>query len=91
MDIQRQFEIARKVKKVIESCNTQIQLEGARTYLNLFFQRYTKPSGKFLGKQTIEAEQTTVELYNDLHSLWSEKNNKFTYATSFDYDYFSIY
>ena len=37
MELKEQFFVARRVKRVIESCDTIEQLEGARNYLNLFW------------------------------------------------------
>ena len=77
MELKEQFFVARRVKRVIESCDNIEQLEGARNYLNLFFKTFSKPSGTLLGALTMEADQSTVKLYNNLWDIWKEKRQTF--------------
>lgn len=78
MELKEQFFIAKRVKKVIESCDTVEQLEGARNYLNLFFKSFSVPSGNLFNSEVVEADQSTVKLYNNLWDIWKEKRNKFS-------------
>lgn len=74
MNLHTQLEIAKKVKKVIESCESKEQLDVARNYLNLFFKKYTIPAkGKYRLK-VVEADHSTVKLYNNLFKLWEDKS-----------------
>lgn len=73
MELKEQFFVARRVKRVIESCDTIEQLEGARNYLELFFKAFSKPTGTFLDSFTVQADQSTVKLYNNLWVIWKEK------------------
>ena len=78
MELKEQFFVARKAKKVIESCTTVKQLEGAKKYVDLFFNMFTTPAYSpfsFIG--TVNADQSTVKLYNNLMQIWVEKNNEF--------------
>ena len=77
MELHEQFYVARKAKKVIESCTTTDQLKVARKYVELFFKTFSTPSHSFFGfTDTFEADQSTVKLYNNLMQIWIEKNNK---------------
>lgn len=77
MELKEQFFVARRVKRVIESCDTIEQLEGARNYLELFFKAFSKPTGTFLDSFTVQADQSTVKLYNNLWIIWKEKRQTF--------------
>jgi hypothetical protein len=77
MELHQQFYVARKAKKVIESCTSTEQLEGARKYINLFFSTFTTPAySPFSFTGTVKADQSTVKLYNNLMQIWIEKNNE---------------
>jgi len=73
MELKEQFYIAKRVKKVIESCTNYEQMNNARNYLNLFFQRFSTPSKLSKGVTTFEADQSTVKLYNNLFNIWEKK------------------
>lgn len=77
MELKEQFYVAKRVKKVIESCNTVDQLEGARNYLNLFFRKFSTPSVNSYGMEVVEADHSTIKLYNNLWTIWEEKMNLF--------------
>ena len=77
MELHEQFYIARKAKKVIESCTTVDQLNVAKKYVDLFFKTFSTPAySPFSFTGTVEADQSTVKLYNNLMQIWIEKNNK---------------
>lgn len=78
MKLADQFYIAKKVKRVIESCTTIEQLEAAKKYLDLFFNMFTSPDTSiFSFNGTVKADQSTVKLYNNLMQIWVKKNNDF--------------
>jgi len=78
MELHEQFYVARKAKKIIESCTTVDQLKVARKYVDLFFKTFSTPTYKLFGfTETYEADQSTVKLYNNLMQIWIKKNNEF--------------
>lgn len=77
MELKEQFYVAKKAKRVIESCTSIEQLKGAKTYLNLFFSTFTEPTNSsFLFVNTVKADQSTIKLYNNLMEIWVKKNNE---------------
>lgn len=73
MELHNQLEVAKKVKKVIESCENMDQLNSAREYLNLFFKQFSSPLISKTFDGIVEADQSTVKLYNNLFSIWEKK------------------
>jgi hypothetical protein len=77
MELKDQFYVAKKAKKVIESCNSIDQLNSAKNYVNLFFNSFTTPDTSiFSFNGTVKADQSTVKLYNNLMEIWVKKNNE---------------
>lgn len=74
MELKEQFFIAKRVKKVIESCDTVEQLDAAKNYLNLFFRLFSEPYKKDL----MYADMSTIKLYNNLLDIWEERRNQFS-------------
>ena len=73
MDLHEQLHAAIKVKRVIDSCKDLEQLNAARQYLNLFFQRFSDPANLTSSFKTVKADQSTVKLYNNLFNIWEQK------------------
>jgi hypothetical protein len=73
MDLHEQLHAAIKVKRVIDSCKTLDQLNNARQFLNLFFQRFSQPGNLRSSFRTVKADQSTVKLYNNLFNIWEQK------------------
>ncbi len=73
MDLHEQLHAAIKVKRVIDSCKDLEQLNAARQYLNLFFQRYSQPAITRSSFRTVKADQSTIKLYNNLFNIWEQK------------------
>lgn len=73
MELHDQLEVAKKVKRVIESCENMDQLNSAREYLNLFFKQFSTPLTSKTITNIVEADQSTVKLYNNLFSIWEKK------------------
>jgi hypothetical protein len=73
MDLHEQLHAAIKVKRVIDSCKDLEQLNAARQYLNLFFQRFSYPANFRSSFRTVKADQSTVKLYNNLFNIWEQK------------------
>lgn len=69
---------AKKAKKVIQSCIDEVQLEGARNYVNLFFERNAIPYKDTKLGTVYEADASTVKLYNNLVTLLEKKEKKFS-------------
>lgn len=78
MELKEQFFIAKRVKKVIESCDTIEQLEVAKNYLNLFFRLFSEPYKMDSRFETVTADQSTIKLYNNLLDVWEDKRSKFS-------------
>lgn len=78
MNLHTQLEVAKKVKKVIQSCESKEQLDAARGYLNLFFKHYTLPVESQYSLKVVEADQSTVKLYNNLYKIWEDKSKEFS-------------
>lgn len=73
MELHNQLEVAKKVKRVIESCENLDQLNSAREYMNLFFKQFSSPLTPKTFTNIVEADQSTVKLYNNLFSVWENK------------------
>ena len=73
MDLHQQLHVAIKVKRVIDSCETLDQLNAARQYLNLFFQKFSEPYNFKSSFRTVKADQSTIKLYNNLFNIWEKK------------------
>jgi len=73
MNLHEQFHVAIKVKRVIESSETLEQLNAARQYLNLFFERFSQPTYLRSSFRTVKADPSTIKLYNNLFSIWEKK------------------
>jgi len=73
MELHNQLEVAKKVKKVIESSENLEQLNAARQYLNLFFERFSQPANLRSSFRTVKADPSTIKLYNNLFSIWEKK------------------
>ncbi len=73
MDLHQQLHVAIKVKRVIDSCETLDQLNAARQYLNLFFQKFSEPYNLKSSFRTVKADQSTIKLYNNLFNIWEKK------------------
>ena len=73
MELHSQLEVAKKVKKVIESSENLEQLNAARQYLNLFFERFSQPTDLRSSFRTVKADPSTIKLYNNLFNIWEKK------------------
>lgn len=73
MNLHEQLHVAIKVKRVIESCETLEQLNAARQYLNLFFERFSQPTYLRSSFRTVKADPSTIKLYNNLFNIWENK------------------
>lgn len=73
MDLHQQLHAAIKVKRVIDSCETLDQLNAARQYLNLFFEKFSQPAKTKSSFRTVKADQSTIKLYNNLFNIWEKK------------------
>ena len=73
MDLHQQLHVAIKVKRVIDSCETLDQLNAARQYLNLFFQKFSEPYNLKASFRTVKADQSTIKLYNNLFNIWEKR------------------
>ena len=64
----------KKASKVVESSSSYMQLKAAKSYVNLFFKRYSKP-----GKKDIRiADNTVMAMYGELQAkLQTKENNLF--------------
>lgn len=78
LDIKIQLEVAKKAKRIIESCVNEIQLDNARNYVNLFFERFAFPVKDTELGTVYEADHSTVKLYNNLINILEKKEKKFT-------------
>ena len=63
-----------KASKVIDSCSSYMQLKAAKSYVNIFFKRYSKA-----GKKGIRiADSTVMAMYGELQDkLESKQQNLF--------------
>lgn len=69
--------IAKKAKKVIQSCVNEKQLGYAKNYVNLFFERNSIPYKETKLGMIYEADASTVKLYNNLIDLIEKKEKQF--------------
>lgn len=72
MVILRSFD---KAKKVIESCNNEVQLEGAKKYVNNFFRQFSTPLFGKRNKNIVMTDQFISTYYNELLKLIEEKRS----------------
>lgn len=77
LDTELQLKIAKKAKKIVESCTNEKQLGNARNYVNLFFERFAFPKKETKIGTVYEADQSTVKLYNNLIEIIEQKEKKF--------------
>ncbi len=73
LDTKLQLKVAKKAKKIVESCMNEKQLGNAKNYVNLFFERFAFPKMETKIGTVYEADQSTVKLYNNLIDLIEEK------------------
>lgn len=74
MRLHEQFPIAKKVKRVIESCETYDQLEASKIYMELFFKMFSTP---VKNSSYIEADQSTIKIYSNLLEIWNKRRARF--------------
>jgi len=68
--------VAKKAKKVINSCINLHQLGHAKEYINLFFVKYSTPIKHKTVGIIYEADASTVKLYNNLISTLEKKEKQ---------------
>lgn len=75
--------IAKKAKKVIQSCVNEKQLGYAKNYVNLFFERNSTPYKETKLGIVYEADASTVKLYNNLIDLLEKKQKQLNKQLAF--------
>lgn len=73
------FSAYKKAIKVIDSCINPLQLEVARTYVNLFFQAHSEPTARYKATfRTVLTNDLVAKMYGRLIKKLYLKQLEFT-------------
>ena len=64
-----------KAKKVVESCQNELQLPAARKYINLFIRKFSKPIFS-RGMTGLEVEKIVTIMYEELEKSYYKQKKK---------------